>query len=74
MTAKSFSINRGVDIPKISDVTVGTLAPNANDVELRFNLTDTNGKNLTKLDVVKALNAFVIAIESGSLFTTLPGI
>jgi hypothetical protein len=58
MAAISVSIKRGVDGFKISDFTVGTQAPNANDVELRFNTTDTNGAAVTMLDVQRALDAF----------------
>lgn len=58
MTAVSFSMSRGVDGFKMSDVTVGTSAPGTGDVEFRFNVTDTNGKNLNDLDLVKILEAF----------------
>lgn len=58
MTAVSFSMSRGVDGFKMSDVTVGTSAPGAGDVEFRFNVTDTNGKNLNDLDLVRILAAF----------------
>lgn len=63
MAAISFSINRGVDGFKISDITIGALAPNANDVELRFNTTDANSKAVTRLDVVRAMHAFERFIE-----------
>lgn len=58
MAAISFSIKRGVDGFKISDFTYGTLAPNANDFELRYNTTDSNAAAVTKLDIIKALEAF----------------
>lgn len=58
MTAVSFSMSRGVDGFKGSDVTVGTSAPGAGDVELRFNVTDTNSKNLNDEDLYKILLAF----------------
>lgn len=58
MTAVSFSMNRGVDGFKMSDVTVGTSAPGAGDVEFRFNVTDTNGKNLNDDDLYRILKAF----------------
>jgi hypothetical protein len=51
MTAVSFSLSRGVDGFKMSDVTVGSNAPSSGDVELRFNVTDTNGKNMNALDI-----------------------
>jgi hypothetical protein len=58
MTAVSFSMSRGVDGFKMSDVTVGTSAPGTGDVELRFNVLDTNSKNLNDDDLVKILKAF----------------
>lgn len=72
MAATSYSINRGNDGFHISDFTVGTLAPNANDVELRINTTDANSVNLTRKDVIQILEAFMRLIESGPLFTTTP--
>lgn len=58
MTAVSFSMSRGVEGFKMSDVTVGTSAPGAGDVELRFNVLDTNSKNMTDKDLIKILKAF----------------
>ena len=55
MTAVSFSISRGQAGSQISDFTVGTSAPGSGDIELRFNIHDTNSKNLTRQDVVLAL-------------------
>ena len=72
MASVSFSLKRCVDGFKISDFTVGALAPNADEIELRVNLIDANGVNLTRKDVVKALEAFERVMESGPLFTTSP--
>jgi hypothetical protein len=72
MAAISFSIKRGVDGFKISDFTIGVLAPNADDIEFRFNTTDTNAALLTRKDLHKALEAFERAVESGPIFTTTP--
>jgi len=59
MTAVSFSMNRGVDGFKMTDVTVGTSAPTSTfDVEFRFNATDQNSHNLTDLDLIRAIDAF----------------
>ena len=58
MTAVSFSMSRGVDGFKMSDVTVGTSAPGSGDVEFRFNVTDTNGKNMNDKDLYRILQAF----------------
>lgn len=63
MAAISLSINRGVDGFGISDFTVGTLAPNAGDVEMRFNTTDGEGNDMLLVDVIKALEAFIRAME-----------
>jgi hypothetical protein len=66
MAAVSLSVSRGVDGFKISDVTIGTSAPGSGDIELRFNLTDTNSVNLTREDViVRAFQAFKMAIIQG---------
>jgi hypothetical protein len=58
MTAVSFSMSRGVDGMQMKDVTVGTSAPGTGDVEFRFNVLDTNSKNLNDLDLFKILKAF----------------
>ena len=58
MTAVSFSLNRGVDGFKMNDVTVGALAPNAGDVELRFNILDQQSAKMNDLEIVKHLEAF----------------
>ena len=64
MTAVSLSISRGVSGTKMSDITVGTSAPGTGDIELRFNVLDTNSKNLNDKDIVIALLAFRRAIET----------
>jgi hypothetical protein len=48
MTAVSFQMSRGAMATgfQMSSVTVGTNAPAGGDFELRFNVTDGNGKNL----------------------------
>jgi hypothetical protein len=58
MTAVSFSMSRGVSGFKMSDVTVGTSAPGSGDVEFRFNVTDTNGKNMNDEDLYNIIKAF----------------
>jgi hypothetical protein len=63
MLAISLSLSRGVDGFKISDFTVGASAPGAGDIEVRYNVTDTNGKVLTKKDVILALKAFERATD-----------
>jgi hypothetical protein len=65
MTAVSLSISRGNDGMKISDFTVGTSAPGTGDIEIRFQLLDTNSKALTEKDVILACKAFIRALEWG---------
>ena len=71
MTAVSLSISRGVSGFKMSDITVGTSAPGAGDIELRFNVTDTNGKNLNDKDLIVALLAFRRALENSGPQVTI---
>jgi hypothetical protein len=56
MTAVSISVNRGAGLDKMSDFTVGSSAPGVGDIEVRFNVTDTNGKNLNNKDIWLALS------------------
>ena len=70
MTAVSLSISRGLNGLRISDFTVGTSAPGSGDVELRYNLTDTNSVAVTRKDIVIALEAFKRAIEAGGNIVT----
>ena len=65
MAAISISMAHGASGNKISDFTVGTLAPNAGDFELRYNTTDTNSKNILHHEVIIALKCFIRAIEQG---------
>lgn len=48
------SLNRGVEGFKNSDFTTGTSSTATDDIELRV----LDGQSLTKLDVIKALDAF----------------
>ena len=52
---------------KATDYTTGTLTPNAGDIELRMNVTDTNGKAVTREDVILALDMFKRQIDAGKL-------
>lgn len=72
MAAISLSISRGVGGFKISDFTVGTSAPGAGDIELRYNTTDTNAAVLTRKDIIIALEAFERALAQGPLITNTP--
>ena len=72
MASVSFSIKRGVDGFKISDFTIGTLATNADDIELRVNLADSNSANVTRKDVQQALRAFEREMATGAIFSNKP--
>lgn len=65
MTAFSISIAHGAGGMKMSDYTVGTLALNAGDVEVRCNNTDTNGKNISNHEIVIMLRNIIRVIETG---------
>lgn len=65
MTAVSFVMSRGVSGFKMSDVTVGANAPSSGDVEFRFNVLDSNSKNMNDLDLVMLLKAFIRWVETG---------
>ena len=65
MSSTSISISHGASGMKMSDFTVGTLAPNAGDVEVRFNNTDTNSKNILDHELVIMLKAIIRQIEAG---------
>lgn len=70
MAAISLSINRGLDGFRQDAFTVGTLAPNANDIEFRFNTTDATSTTITRKDLIVALESFIRAVESDSLYFT----
>jgi hypothetical protein len=72
MAGVSLSISRGIEGFKISDFTVGTSAPGAGDIELRFNVTDTNSNALTRKDVILGCKAFIRTLEEGKLITSTP--
>jgi len=65
MAAISLSLVHGVFGNRISDFTVGTLAPNAGDFEVRLNTVDINSKNISRYEMITALEAFIRAIKEG---------
>jgi hypothetical protein len=65
MTAISLSLLHGQQGMQISDFTVGTLAPNAGDFEVRLNNFDTNSQTITRLEMIIALEAFIRALQQG---------
>jgi len=50
---------------KMSDPTVGSLAPNAGDVELRFQVLDGQSKNMNDLEIILILKAFIRYLQTG---------
>jgi hypothetical protein len=68
MVAFSYSKNRGTDGFRQIDFTHGSLAPNANDIELRINQLDQNGVLMTSKDIFIALEAFVRALKDETMF------
>lgn len=65
MAAVSISIAHGASGNKMSDFTVGTSAPGSGDVEVRFNTTDTNSKNISHHEVVVKLKEIIRQLETG---------
>lgn len=67
MAAVSYSAKRGVDGFKVTDFTRGTLAPGANDFEVRFNTTDANSVAVKVKDLIIFLKAIERGIESEAM-------
>jgi hypothetical protein len=67
MAAVSYSISRGQNGFKVSDFTRGTLAPGANDIEIRINTTDANSAPMTVKDIIIALEAFERGVLSDAI-------
>jgi hypothetical protein len=72
MTAVQISVSRGASLAKITDFTIGTSAPGVGDIEVRYNLTDTNGGVLLRKDIILALDGMLRALKSGALVLTSP--
>ena len=71
----------GTGIPAIGAFDIGTSAPGAGyDIELRYNLTDQNGANLIRKDIILAVRAMqrLLLLEAGlqqpAGTYTLPGL
>jgi hypothetical protein len=68
MAAISLSLVHGTQGVKYSDFTQGTLAPNAGDVEVRWNSTDSGaGNKVTREDTVLMLRAILRLLEEGNV-------
>ena len=72
MAAISVAISHGVGGMKMSDYTVGTSAPGTGDIEVRYNTTDTNSKNILTHEVAIALRNIIRLIEQGHMSATNP--
>jgi hypothetical protein len=70
MSSASISIPHGKAGMAMVDFTIGTLAPNAGDVEVRFNNTDTNSKNISDHEIIIMLRAIIRQIENGGASAT----
>lgn len=65
MSAFSLSIAHGASGNQMKDFTAGTLTPNAGDVEVRCNNTDSNSHNISDHEIVIMLRAIIRQIENG---------
>lgn len=72
MAAISVSISHGALGMKMSDYTVGTSAPGTGDIEVRYNTTDTNSKNILTHEVVIKLREIIRLLEQGHMSATNP--
>jgi hypothetical protein len=73
MTAVSvnFKVGDGGDMAiDDSKFTFGTSAPGAGDIELRWNLTDTNSNVITRDVLIRALEELTIILASNGRYTT----
>jgi Ribonuclease G/E len=70
MAAFSISIAHGASGNKMSDFTIGTLALNAGDCEVRINNADSNGKVITDHEAIMMLRAIIRQIENGGSANT----
>ena len=71
MTAVTISANQGVDYDKSANYTVATTAPTTNfDFEVRYQLLNQASPQaaVTKLDLIKFLQAVIYGLQSGSGF------
>lgn len=66
MASHYVSLNRGVEGMKYSDFTTGTSSASTDKIELRV----LDGASLTKVDVVKALDAFERFFANAQQVTT----
>ncbi|MCI0541536.1 MAG: hypothetical protein L0Z50_40580 [Verrucomicrobiales bacterium] len=72
MAAISLSMKRGSPGMSAPDFTIGVLAPNADDFEIRINTTDAGGAPMRRQDVRLFLQAIERALVSNTILP--PGI
>jgi hypothetical protein len=66
MAAVSIASTHGLGFFKLSDFVTGTSAPTAGqDFEVRYNTTDQNGANISRLDLIVFLKGVQRALEQG---------
>lgn len=65
-------ISRGVDGFKASDFSVGSSTTATKDFELRIADADDNAAAITRLDVIKALEAFERFLSQPNTATSFP--
>ena len=65
MTSVSYSVNRGQCTFNASDVTISNLAPNAGDVEIRWNILDGQSHNMNNFELIVACKTFIHWLETG---------
>ncbi len=72
MTAVSFVVKRGTaTFHNNSAVTVGTTAPGSLDIQFCWNQTDALGNNITRKDLVMALELFrQLVLRGGGVVET----
>lgn len=74
MSNHFIAINRGTDGFRVNDFTTGTTSSASSDFELRIADADGQGNVVKRKDVVIALQAFIMAMESGQTITNSPPI
>lgn len=65
MAAQSFYISHGANDFLLSSYTTGTNAPAGGDFELRWNTTDSNGKNIDRKDIILFCEAAIRMLQQG---------
>lgn len=73
MASISVGIAHGIGGMKFSDYTVGTASPSGStDIEVRYNTSDSNSKNILRHEVVIALRNIIRLLEGGNIAAINP--